>query len=372
MTPPHDTPQTSPYALQVRGLTRHFGDVTALDGVDLDLGRGTVTSILGPSGCGKTTLLRLVAGFLAPDAGTVELEGRPVSGPDAWVPPQARHVGYLPQEGALFPHLDVAGNIGFGLARAQRTPARIREMLDLVELPASFTTRAPHELSGGQQQRVALARALAPRPALVLLDEPFSALDATLRQSTGRSVVRALRAAGATGLLVTHDQAEALSLADQVVTLRSGRLVQAADPVTSYLQPVDVEQAQFVGGAGTLPARWDGSVATSALGMSVVSNTDPTWMPDTPLTLVVRPEQVLLGPGAAQGSATVGPEAAVGPEAVVSEVNFYGHDAEVSLTLCSANPTSQTLVARVTGAVPPVVGDRVSVAVEGAVRAFAR
>ena len=150
--------------------------------------------MLGPSGCGKTTLLRLIAGFLDPDAGTISFGDRVVAGSGRTVPPQQRRVGYVPQEGALFPHLDVAANVGFGLPRAQRRSARVEAMLDLVELPASYARRYPHELSGGQQQRVALARALTPNPSVVLLDEPFSSLDASLRASTGRAVVRALHA----------------------------------------------------------------------------------------------------------------------------------------------------------------------------------
>ena len=250
-------------ALTVTGVSKAFPPTgsgqtgtLAVDDVSLHVPHGSLTAVLGPSGCGKTTLLRLIAGFLVPDSGTIAFDDRVVAGAGRPVPPQDRRVGYVPQEGALFPHLDVAGNIGFGLPRGERgSGARIDEMLDLVELPRAFRTRAPHELSGGQQQRVALARALAPRPTVVLLDEPFSSLDASLRESTGRAVARALRAARATGLLVTHDQSEALSLSDQVAVLRDGRLIQAGSPADVYLAPHDPELARFVGGATPLPGR---------------------------------------------------------------------------------------------------------------------
>ncbi len=340
-------------ALQVRGLTKHFGAVTALDQVDLAVPTGTLASVLGPSGCGKTTLLRLVAGFEAPDAGTVELAGTTVAGPGTWVPAQARRIGYLPQEGALFPHLDVARNIGFGLPRAQRRGARVTELLDLVELPASMATRQPHELSGGQQQRVALARALAPSPHLVLLDEPFSALDAALRESTGRAVARALRAAGATGLLVTHDQNEALALADQVVTLRTGRLVQAASPTRTYQHPADPEQALFVGGATVLEGVLTGVGVRCALGDLRLRGEAPA---PGPVRVVVRPEQLHLAPSTG----------AAGVRARVEEVSYYGHDAAVRLV-----GTGWSGLARITGSSPPTRGDQVTVRVEGAVLAFA-
>ncbi|TNM36705.1 ABC transporter ATP-binding protein, partial [Nocardioides albidus] len=212
-------------ALEIRGLQAGYGRTTVLQGLDLRVASG-VTAILGSSGCGKTTLLRAVAGFVEPSAGTIDVAGRRVvdrgrehaPGGARSVPARSRGIGYVPQEGALFPHLSVARNVAFGLPRARRRDAAavVDAALELVELDPALARRYPHELSGGQQQRVALARALAPRPALVLLDEPFSSLDASLREETGRAVVRALRAADAAAVLVTHDQGEALSLADQV------------------------------------------------------------------------------------------------------------------------------------------------------------
>ena len=254
-------------ALTLRGVTKSFGSTTVLHGVDLDVPARELTAILGPSGCGKTTLLRLIAGFLDPDAGTIAFGDQEVFRPGRSLPPQRRRVGYVPQEGALFPHLDVAGNIGFGMPRgARRQGTRVAELLELVGLPFAVSTRLPHELSGGQQQRVALARALAPSPSVVLLDEPFASLDAGLREGTGRAVADALRAASATGILVTHDQGEALSLADQVAVMRDGRLAQVGTPKQVYDAPADLDVARFVGGAVVLPAVVDGASATSVLG----------------------------------------------------------------------------------------------------------
>jgi iron(III) transport system ATP-binding protein len=262
--------------VRLSGVTYAFGSLRAVDSVDLLVPQGSLTAVLGPSGCGKTTLLRLVAGFLSPQAGTIRFDDRVVADQSSVTPPQERRVGYVPQEGALFPHLDVAANIGFGLPKAQRRSARVAEMLDLVELPRSYAERAPHELSGGQQQRVALARALAPAPSVVLLDEPFSSLDASLRVSTGRAVSHALRTTGTTAVLVTHDQDEALSLADQVAVMRRGRLVQADRPRDLYRTPADADVARFVGGAAILPATVAAGIARCALGEAPVQGRSPT------------------------------------------------------------------------------------------------
>ncbi|MGN6251946.1 MAG: ABC transporter ATP-binding protein [Marmoricola sp.] len=337
--------------LRVEKVSRSFGDLRAVDDVSLVVPHGTLTAVLGPSGCGKTTLLRLVAGFLEPDGGTIAFDDRVVAGAGRSATPQQRRVGYVPQEGALFPHLDVAANIAFGLPRRERRSARVGEVLDLVELPSSYLTRHPHELSGGQQQRVALARALAPQPAVVLLDEPFSSLDASLRESTGRAVARALRAAGSTAVLVTHDQSEALSLADQVAVMRTGRLVQAGTPSEVYLHPVDAHVARFVGGANVLPARGEGATARCALGEVRLTGAE-----HGDVLVVVRPEQLMVHAGAGTGA-----------PALVREVSFYGHDADVRLELADG----ATVVARVSGHRPPAPGEQVALAVDGASVALA-
>ncbi len=245
-----DVPDPS-YALRTLALTKRFGDVVAVDSVDLDVRPGEFLGVLGPSGCGKTTLLRLVAGFERPDGGGIEIGGRVVAGPRRNVPPEARRIGMVFQEAALFPHLDVSGNVGFGLPRRGRE-ARVAELVALVGL-AGLQRRMPHELSGGQQQRVALARALAPDPALILLDEPFNGLDATLRAQLRVEVREILRSAGATSLFVTHDQGEALEISDRVAVMRAGRIEQISTPDELYLRPVNRFVAGFVGEANLLP-----------------------------------------------------------------------------------------------------------------------
>lgn len=338
-------------SVSTQGISMSFGGRTVLQEFDLSVPDGAVTAVLGPSGCGKTTLLRIIAGFLEPQAGTVALGDRIVVGGGRTVPAQRRRIGYVPQEGALFPHLTVADNIGFGLARSARRGTRLDEMLDLVELPRSMAARYPHQLSGGQQQRVALARALAPRPAVVLLDEPFSSLDATLRDETGRAVVRALHAARTTAILVTHDQGEALSLADQVAVMRDGQLAQVGSPTELYHSPVDPGVAAFVGGAVLLPAEVAGASARCALG-------DVTVEPDGTLQaarLLIRPEQIRLLPETARGVA-----------ARVVAVSFYGHDTAVHLELL----TGESVVARVFGRDVPTAGTAVRVAVHGPVTVF--
>ncbi|MFC5064637.1 ABC transporter ATP-binding protein [Actinomycetospora atypica] len=279
-------------ALEVRGLCASHPGTVVLRDVDLVVAPGTVTAVLGPSGCGKTTLLRVVAGFHVPDAGTVHVGGRPVSGPGvATVPPEHRRIGLVPQDGALFEHLTVAGNVGFGLRSTPRGERRdrIAAMLDLVGL-ADLAERRPRELSGGQQQRVALARALAPAPGLVLLDEPFSALDAGLRQELREEVRRVLRAAGAAAVLVTHDRAEALGLADRLVVLRAGRVVADGDPRAVYQDPPDADVALLVGEGVLLAGRRSGGGADTDLGWVAVRGPGA----DGAGRVVVRPEQLRL------------------------------------------------------------------------------
>lgn len=317
-------------ALTITGVTKSYSDTPVLRGVDLLVPHGCLTAVLGPSGCGKTTLLRVVAGFADPDAGTIAFGTEVVFGPGRSTRPQHRRVGYVPQEGALFPHLTVAANITFGLPRRERR-SRIAELLDLVGLDAGLAGRYPHELSGGQQQRVALARALAPRPAVVLLDEPFSALDAGLREGTRRAVRAALRAAGATAVLVTHDQAEALSLADQVGVMREGRLIQLDTPATVYSRPTDTGVASFVGDAVLLTATIHNGHASCPLGTIPVAA--PTA--DGPARVLIRPEQVAINTGTTSGI-----------PARVREISYYGHDASVRLDLLPHGPT---VTARVTG-----------------------
>ena len=308
-------------ALTLRGVTKTFPGVTALDAVDLDVQPGEFLAVLGPSGCGKTTLLRCVAGFERIDAGRITLADKVVSLGALHLPTHRRGVGIVPQEGALFPHLNVADNVAFGLDRGWRrrrpTPqatALVEELLELVGL-TGFGARHPHELSGGQQQRVALARALAPNPAIVLLDEPFSALDAGLRTDLRRDVRRVLAERGTTALLVTHDQGEALSMADRVAVLDRGRVVQTGTPVELYTEPANPWVAEFVGDASWLEGTRSGDVFDCSLGTLSVRSDGV----DGPSRALIRPEQISVG--------------AAGVSAEVTRVDFHGHDALVSLRL---------------------------------------
>ncbi|GAA2848701.1 ABC transporter ATP-binding protein [Streptosporangium fragile] len=329
--------------LTVTDVTKSFGGTRVLRGASLTVEEGDLAAVLGPSGCGKTTLLRIIAGFESLDSGSVRIGDREVSG----LPPERRKVGIVPQEAALFPHLSVARNVGFGLPRG--SAERIEECLELVGL-AGLGARMPHQISGGQQQRVALARALAPRPGVVLLDEPFNALDRSLRVSVRDEVRAALKRAGATAVLVTHDQEEALSMADTVAVMREGRIVQEGSPISVYAEPFDLGVATFVGEAVVLAATSDHGVASCELG-SLPQRTN--GVPGRG-RVALRPEQfVLREPG----------EGAAG---LVERVEFFGHDAAVTVVL-----DSETVVrARTRGDVLHRPGDRVGVTVQGPVLFF--
>jgi len=280
--------------LEVAGLDKAFGRHQVLAGLDLDVPAGSLTAILGPSGSGKTTLLRVLAGFERADAGTVRIGPAVADGPGRFLLPERRRIGYVPQEGSLFPHLTVAGNVGFGLPRRGRG-RRSGQLLEAVGL-AGFARHYPHQLSGGQQQRVALARALAIEPGIVLLDEPFASLDAHLRASVRADVQQLLRAAGTTTVLVTHDQDEALSTADRVAVLRQGRIAQCAPPEELYRHPVDADLAAFIGDANLIPGMLNGSSVDTALGPLAVEPADARVTTHVPATVLVRPEQVELLP----------------------------------------------------------------------------
>lgn len=350
----------------VRGLTAGYGSEAVLHDLDLTVPSGAISAVLGRSGSGKTTLLRILAGFVRPAAGTVQFGDRLVAGagmgfPHCFVPPEKRRVGIVPQEGALFPHLSVSENVGFGLPR--HSESRIGELLEMVGM-GSYARARPHELSGGQQQRVALARALAPRPDVVLLDEPFSSLDLALRARLRSEVCGLLRSLGTTAVLVTHDQEEALSIADLIAVLRDGRIVQAGTPAELYTEPADLELARFLGEVAELPAVVRGGLATCSLGDVAVRGGEPRGLAveGGDVVVVLRPEQLELSrPGGDGGRVGAG---------VVRETAYYGHDAVVQVELADGT----RIPVRTPGGVtpPPRPGEAVVVRATGVGRLYPR
>lgn len=298
-------------AIRVVGVDKSFGEVAALARFDVVVRVGEILTLLGPSGCGKTTALRVIAGFERPDRGLVEVGGIQVAGPGHFIPPDKRRVGMVFQDYALFPHMTVGGNVAYGLEADERG-GRVGEVLEMVGM-AGMENRYPHELSGGQQQRVALARALAPRPAVILLDEPFSNLDASLRQKVRRELKDILMEAKATALFVTHDQEEALSISDEVAVMRAGQVMQVAPPPELYRTPVDPWVAGFLGDADFLDGVASGGRVETEVG---AFQTDLAG----PIRIMLRPENVAL---------------AIDPagQGVVSSLEYFGHDQVVTVLL---------------------------------------
>ena len=279
-------------ALVMREVHKRFGPVVALDGLDLEVETGSMLAVLGPSGCGKTTALRVVAGFEQPDAGTVDISGRRVASRSASVPPERRRVGVVFQDFALFPHLSVRDNVAYGVRRDPDHGVRVDELLELVGLRGD-ARRMPHELSGGMQQRVALARALAPRPDLVLLDEPFSNLDLALRTQLRAEVREILRQSRQTAVFVTHDQGEALTIADRVAVMARGRIEQAATPEIIYAEPATPFVATFIGVANLVPADCRQGIATTRFGALRLIGRRET-RPEGRALCLLRPEHFIV------------------------------------------------------------------------------
>lgn len=340
-------------AIVVRGLEKSRSQGLVLRDVNLEVASGSLLAVLGASGSGKTTLLRLLAGFDRADAGSIAIGDQVVDAEGSFVPPEERSVGYVPQDAALFPHLTVQRNVAFGLklrgaARAQR----VAELLDTVGL-AGYDKRYPHQLSGGQAQRVAIARALATGPSVVLLDEPFAALDLSLRSQLRSEVLGLLRAAQVTTVLVTHDQDEALSEADVVAVLEAGRVAQLGAPEEVYAQPAAPSVARFVGSANLVVGQAKGSLVHTAIGDF------PTVAEALPgeVQVVVRPEQLLV---VAEGDGSV--------PATVARRWYYGHDSVLELEV---EGIAQPLVARLDTLRRFTPGERVWVKVRGPVAVFA-
>ncbi|GMU40870.1 MAG: iron(III) ABC transporter ATP-binding protein [Chloroflexota bacterium] len=292
-------------AVRAQSLTCRLGDHLAVRDLSLEVHAGELFAILGPSGCGKTTSLRLLAGFERPESGGLWLFDDAVAGPDGFVPPERRRVGMVFQDYALFPHMSVAENVAYGLPKTAERAARVQEVLELTGLGA-LGARAVHELSGGEQQRVALARALAPRPRLLLLDEPFSNLDPSLRARVRAEVRAIVKLAGTTAVLVTHDQEEALSIADRIAFMWRGRVEQVGTPDEIYSRPTTVHAADFIGDANIYRLHAEGGRVRSPFGdLDVPEGADH-------VAVVVRPEELQIMAGGIGG--------------IVIAREYYGHD----------------------------------------------
>jgi iron(III) transport system ATP-binding protein len=336
--------------LQVTGVVKRYGQTEVLRGVDLDMSEGSIVALLGASGSGKTTLLRLIAGFAEPDEGMIAIGHEVVAAPGSYVPTERRRIGYVPQEGALFPHMNVAQNICFGLrGGVRRNRARLDEALRITGL-SGLETRYPHQLSGGQQQRTALARALAPRPGLVLLDEPFNALDLDLRRAMAADVAAALRAVNATAILVTHDPFEAFASADFIAAMTSGTIAQFATPGDLYRTPISPSVARLSGPTVFLDADIAGASAQTPLGRVAVT------FGDAPVagraSVMLRPEQIEI--------------AASGVAGAVRRILFHGDH-----YLATVQVGDRSLPVRLSADAHPEIGSSVNVVLRGAGVAFA-
>jgi len=344
-------------SLDVSHLTVNFGDRTVIDDLSFNLKEGEIASLLGPSGCGKTTLLRAIAGLLQPREGTIRFGSQLVGVSTVVLPPHKRRTGYVPQQGALFPHLNVAKNIAFGLDKkelsTQEINATVSEMLSLIGM-SGYENQMPTELSGGQQTRVALARALAVKPKMVLLDEPFSALDAELRNELRSEVVALLRKQGTTAILVTHDREEALVSSDKVVLMRDGKIAQYGTPEEVYESPVSPSVAVSTGDALILKAEQSDNGSTRYAISSLESESKNAIASNG--YVVIRPEEI-----------SVSKNSSLGVAGTLIQLDYYGHDAMLVIKLENG---SEIIRARVAGPMDFEVGDIVKVEHRGPIRFF--
>lgn len=352
--------------LVVEHVSVTHGSTRAVDDVSLSIRSGELVAVLGPSGCGKTTLLLAIAGLLPVQQGSIAVGGRELSRAGRTVAPEKRGVGWVPQEASLFPHLSVGDNIGFavpggrgGAGRGGARQARIAELAQLVGL-GELTGRAPNQLSGGQAQRVALARALAPRPEVLLLDEPFAALDTQLRTGLRREVAELLRAQGTTSVLVTHDQEEALTLADRVAVMHDGRLAQFGTPEEVYQQPASDWVASFVGDVVELTGTWRAGRVLCALGSVEASAVGFAPADGDTVRLMLRPEWIVPRPDLLA-------QAAAGADARVAAISYAGHDAMITADLVDG----LSVLMRMAAVELPAVGDDLRLAVQRPGLAFA-
>lgn len=312
--------------IELTNICKKFSQTPVLEDLSLTVMPSSRTVIVGPSGSGKTTLLRILAGFESPDSGRIVLNGKTLFDADIFVPPHQRGIGFVPQEGGLFPHMKVAANIAYGLKGSKKeNQRRVAELMELVSLSPELAEHWPHEISGGQQQRVALARALAQEPVLMLLDEPFSALDTGLRAATRKATADLLDEAGVASILVTHDQQEALSFASQIAIIRKGRFAQIGTPMEVYSQPVDEATALFLGDALIFPAQVADGMANCALGAIPVDNP----LANGEKRIMLRPEQVVVTPGLSGSDPSL--------VVTIADVDFTGHFSTLSLA-CPAWP----------------------------------
>jgi iron(III) transport system ATP-binding protein len=315
--------------LEIAGITRIFGGRRVVDDVSLSIAAGQVTCLLGPSGCGKSTTLRIIAGVDMQDSGTIRVDGRLICDTVTRVPPEGRGIGLMFQDFALFPHLDVARNVAFGLKGPKaEVEARVRQLLDVVGM-GRHVHAYPHQLSGGEQQRVALARALAPRPRIMLMDEPFSGLDDRLRDEIRDETLAVLKAEGTAVLLVTHEPAEAMRMADEIALMRDGRIVQRGAPYTIYNNPVDLAAAAFFSDVNVIRGRVQGALTETAFGQFLAPG-----VPDgTEVAIAIRPHHVKIDFDRGGRGPNPTPQDGVPARGVVERARFMGSESLVEFRM---------------------------------------